>query len=481
MTRYDLAVIGGGSGGVGAALSAARAGLKVALIDRADCLGGTSVRAGVTTWEPGAGGTGIPFDLFGRLRQSPNAVAVYSFGRHQAWHDPAREPYRYPGGEHVCDPTRGYIDTLRRHGSPGGGRAQAFRREHWHGVIFEPEHMARTMQELLTEAGCHVLLNTAFTNAYARHGVVPFVTLSNGETLSADFYIDSTGDAVVCASLGCGQMMGRESRDAFDEPHAPATPGDQINGVTLLYRVTPGADARVEPLPSGIPADCWWRKRFPSAAIYHYPDGDLNINMLPTMDGRELLGRGRPAAHAECYRRIRAHWHYLQTNYEEFRSFRVSRVAPMLGVRESRRIVGEYVLTEHDLRAGLSGQQHEDIICLADHAVDVHGMPSPGIRELTEPYGVPYRCLIPKGFRNLLVACRGASFSSIAASSCRLSRTMLQLGQAAGAAAAIAKELDVRLPNIPPSAVRGALREQHVQLQHPMPEGLRRYLAAPIG
>ena len=93
-----------------------------------------------------------------------------------------------------------------------------------------------------------------------------------------------------------------------------------------------------------------------------------------------------------------------------------------------------------------------------------------------EPYGIPYRCLIPKGRRNLLVACRAASFSSLAASSCRLSRTMLQLGQAAGTAVALAKRQKVDLPDVPVETLREALRVQHVQLDHPMPDSLRNYL-----
>jgi len=135
------------------------------------------------------------------------------------------------------------------------------------------------------------------------------------------------------------------------------------------------------------------------------------------------------------------------------------------------------VLAEHDLLAGLGRQQHPDIIAIADHAMDRHGEGG-GCRELREPYGVPYRCLVPKGFRNLLVACRGASFSSIAASSCRLSRTMMQLGQAAGTAAALAKQLRVPLPEVPPDALRRALREQHVQLDWPTPPSLLEYLRA---
>jgi hypothetical protein len=90
---------------------------------------------------------------------------------------------------------------------------------------------------------------------------------------------------------------------------------------------------------------------------------------------------------------------------------------------------------------------------------------------------VPYRCLIPKGFDNLLVACRAASFSSLAASSCRLSRTMMQLGQASGTAAAIARGRSVSLPQVPPGVLGDALREQHVQLDWPMSDEMRAYLS----
>ena len=93
-----------------------------------------------------------------------------------------------------------------------------------------------------------------------------------------------------------------------------------------------------------------------------------------------------------------------------------------------------YVLTQNDLLDGLPNQKHKDIITLADHPMDLHGENS-SLKTLKEAYGVPYRCLIPKGFDNLLVASRGAGFSHIAASSCRLSRTMMSIGHAAGFAA----------------------------------------------
>ena len=93
------------------------------------------------------------------------------------------------------------------------------------------------------------------------------------------------------------------------------------------------------------------------------------------------------------------------------------------------------------------------------------------------PYGVPFRCLIPAGYRNLLIACRSASFSSVAASSCRLSRTMMELGQAAGTAAALARELGMDVAAVPPEKLREALRKERVQLEHPMPRELASLIA----
>jgi len=301
--------------------------------------------------------------------------------------------------------------------------------------------------------------------------------LSDGRDLAAAYYVDSTGDGLVCASAGCQSMMGQESQEMFGEPHAPTGTSRRVNGVTLIYRVTSVSTPGIEPLPAGVAEKCWWAGSFPSSQNNHYPKGDLNINMLPTMDGAEFMRHSYRDAMDECRKRVRAHWHHLQSGFSEFRNFRIGWIAPALGIRESRRIMGEYVLTEHDLLAGISGQKHADIITLADHSMDTHGSHARGISDLSEPYGVPYRCLIPKGQRNLLVACRAASFSSLSASSCRLSRTMIQLGQAAGTAVAIAKELKTDLPDVPPEHLRSLLRTQNVQFEHPMPDSLRKYLA----
>jgi hypothetical protein len=139
------------------------------------------------------------------------------------------------------------------------------------------------------------------------------------------------------------------------------------------------------------------------------------------------------------------------------------------------------VLTEHDLLSGLSAQKHDDLITIADHARDTHGADTgrAGTGEVSQPYGVPFRSLLANEFDNLAVACRGASFSSVAASSCRLSRTMMQLGQAAGTAAALAvRGAATSYAAISPAELRASLAAQNVELTWPRPPALLAHLAA---
>lgn len=469
--HYDLVVVGVGSGGFGAALAGARAGLSVLCLEKADRIGGNAVRSGVTMWEAGVGGTGFPLEIHKRLKGIPNATGIYSFGRHVWW--VGREGF--PGGEHVIDPSRTYRDTLRRHRSRDEQVDNAFRKEHWHGVVFEPDAYERVLREMLAETGRVTLLTeTSFESVEVEDGRIKGMRLSNGKRVTADAYVDGTGGGALCKACGCQMLFGQESREMFNEPSAPAEPNDRINGVTLIFRVTKTDRPGVESLPERIPDKCWWG-HFSSMSAVKYPNGDYNCNMLPSMEGRQFAELGYEKAYGECGRRVLAFWRHVQTKWPEFQAYRIKWIAPALGVRETTRVLCEYMLQEKDLRDGLSGQRHPDIVTIADHSFDRHGAGGHG-GELGEPYGVPYRCLVPKGFKNLLIACRGAGFSSLAASSCRLSRTMMQLGQAAGTAVALADELDVDLPDVPPDRLREALRAEHVELDWPRPLELDDYL-----
>lgn len=479
---YDLAVIGGGSGGVAAALAAARMGASVILVEHSNMLGGIATRGGVNCWEMGAGGTGIPFDIYQRIRKDyPAGIGIYSYGRHFSWQagrfcpdSPAK--VNFPGGELLIDPARQYLDTLRRHPGPGVIADEAWKREHWHGVPFLLQPMADTLKTMLDETGnVHIKTNITVAKAQIQHGSIKQLTLSDGSEIDATLWVDAC-DGNLCRSLGCETLAGVDPKNLFDEPSAPDQGSCQLNAVTLLYKIEPGHSKLIEPLTDGIPDECWWADHFPVMSCAQNPDMTRTCNMLPTMEGREAVQLEHKVAYAECKRRVKAHWHFIQTHWPEFREYRLIWIAPILGVREGHRVICEKMLTENDINQGLSKQSEPDIITIADHAMDRHGESSRGCLELDEPYGVPFRCLIPKGWSNLLVACRAAGFSSIAASSCRLTRTIMQLGQAAGTAAAMAARDNRTFTEIDPRALRDALRKQYVQLDWPISDKIKKHL-----
>lgn len=434
----DVCVVGGGSAGFCAALAAARAGSDCILVERLDMLGGTSTAAFVCNWEPGCDD---PFsrEIYQRLREL-DAAGVTS----------DRNADRALGsfGLWLIDPNASYDQTLRR-----WGRAS----KDWHGVVFDPDRLGQVVLGLLAATGnCRVMMNTTFVDVETQADRLVAIAAEGADgkryRILAKVFIDSTGGGHLCRKLGHEMMLGPEPKSRFGERFAPHEPSDTLNAISLCYRVRKSTHPKQHPAPD--PAANGWPR---SAHVTEVPGGDLILNPLATVPGRDLIDKGYHHCMARANLLVSAQWHEFQKK-PTFASYEFLRFAPTLGIRETYRVVGEYVLTQHDLEAGLVGQKHADIIALADHAMDVHGAGHARVHgEMKGPYGVPYRCLIPRGSVNVLVACRGASFSHIAASSCRLSRTMMQLGHAAGAAAAMAAEDETPLGGIDVERLREVL------------------------
>ncbi len=422
----DLVVIGAGSAGFGTAYSAARLGARVVLVEKGPAIGGTAVHAGVHNWEPGVGNTGLPFEIWQRLREVPGAIGITRVARHIRL--PADGEAPFPGGEYVVDPALHYVDSLRRHVGAGPidvWKDEAFCRNVLHAVVFEPDAYQRMLEQMLSEPGrCQVRVSTGFVSVRCDAGEIRDLKLSDGTLLKARYFCDCTGDGLLAQAAGCETMNGREGRHQFGERSAPESPTTETNGVSLIYRLTPTTTTAIEPLPSDVPDACWWAAHYPSVFGVRYPCGDYCFNMLPTMSGAEFRRLTPTAAMDECRHRVRSHWHHVQVAHPEFRRYRLAWIAPRLGVREGPRVLGQYVLTENDL---LGRTRIDDVVCLADHPPDVHGHAT-ATAQVRYPYAIPFRCLMARDVANLLVAGRCASFSSIAASGCRLSRTMLQAG-----------------------------------------------------
>ena len=364
-------------------------------------------------------------------------------------HNPSRK--LGPFGLWLITPDATYEQTLRR---------ASWTRAQWHAVVFDPNTMSELMSHMLEETGrCQVMLEHRCFGVKMEGACVVAVLArsSDGTTrrISARVFVDSTGGVFLCRQAGCETMLGPDPKSRFDEPFAPEKPDKTLNAITLCCRVRKSDHPVRQPAPESPMKRC-------GAHISAVPGGDLIINPLAMMPGTALLELGYEKAMSRCQQIVKAHWHCLQRN-PTFSEYEFDSHAPLLGIRESYRVVSEYVLTQHDLAATLKEQHHSDIIAVADHAMDVHGAGGRRVHgELKGPYGIPYRCLIPKGTTNLLVACRGAGFSQIAASSCRLNRTMTALGQAAGLAAAQVVRKDVSVRDVDVAEI------QH-QLDLPLP------------
>ncbi len=444
--KTDILIIGGGSAGFGAAYAASKFGdVNVTLIEKNDVLGGTSTVGGVNCWEPGIGGNGIHKYIADELLRLNKA----GIGKYMGDVNNQR-PYSF-SEIHQCEK---YENTLFR----AVPDFSTIRRFH-----FEPTAMQDIMLELLKQNKVNVCFNTAFTGVEMKNRVISRILTDKGE-FEAEIVIDCTGEIEVARAAGCSYRLGEDSVEEFGELCAPADKSDTLNGATLVFRVTPTEDAYIDEIPeeySGIDVDEWFENKVKAHRVFsqcnQYPNGDLNVNMLPTMEGLEFhkLGEAKaiPIMKARIYRYL--NWLQREKNFK----YKMKYIFPMVGIREGYRLDGQYVLTENDIRKGYPLQDKSDeVIAFGDHDLDTHG--STNVKNISprleKAYGIPYSCLLPKEVNNLLVACRGISLSHIALSSCRLSRTILAIGEAAGVAAAIS----VRDSIFPTNVSKAELREK---------------------
>jgi hypothetical protein len=158
----------------------------------------------------------------------------------------------------------------------------------------------------------------------------------------------------------------------------------------------------------------------------------------------------------ECYRQIEGVCRFLKERVPGFEQARLGQVSPILGVRETRHILGEYTLTGPDSRGET---RFEDSIAADSSALDIHD-PKGGDVDFQSmpPYEIPYRCLLPQGVEQILVAGRCISADHDAHARSRNMPACMATGQAAGVAAAIAVEDGVTVRQVPVVKVQAALR-----------------------
>lgn len=414
MKQYDLIVVGGGSGGAGAAITAGRAGLRTLWIEKERHLGGAGVNALVNVWQPAYSAGELAPEIFYRLFCHDDAILTAP-----QLDTPSGHPiYRQK-------PDTPYVATLRRWDNYAARLIAP-------AVVYTPQGMDAVVREMAADTGNIELRNGAVfldaktiasADGLRRIASILVQTDDGIEQCAGGFFIDAAADIPLAIRAGCAWTMGREAAHEYNEPSAPAEREYKLNGWTLCFVIQPGPDRMALPAANGRSDGDW-------AHISALPGGGFNVNLCFQLSGEMGWALGHEQARDYLLQDTANRWPHIQRAYG-LEEYGISEFAPRIGVREGPRLVARYVLTERDFHAGGFGAQHDDCIAFCDHAMDRHS-PDGGCTEAEAgPFGIPFRCLQPREIDNLLVACRGAGFSSLAASAARLQRTMLDIGEAA--------------------------------------------------
>lgn len=385
VAEVDVLVVGGGPAGVGAALAASREGAKTLLIERHNVLGGM--------WTAGL---------------------VNPF-------------FEFKG--------RGWIVTelVERLESLGSWRDVGFR-------TFDTESMSILLEQMMAEAGAEYWYDVLMVDTIIQGNQVRGVVIeckAGREAILAKVVIDCSGDGDVAARAGAQYELGRIS----DGNMQPMTLMFEVEGIGNVASVGGPAlyDQLTEAikehqldvnLPFGRRSNVPWILGLPrtgSAVVQA-----THVYGLSPLDPRQLT-----KAISDMREQVSGIIKALQ-HVPGYELIRLVRTAPAIGVRETRRILGDYRLTLDDL---YTGRRFEDSVASCGFGVDVHDVKA-GEQSPTDhgpgavPYEIPYRCLLPKEIDGMLVAGRCISGSHEAHASYRVTGTCMAIGQAAGLAGA---------------------------------------------
>ena len=390
--EYDVVVCGGGPGGIMAALAAAKGGARTAIIERYGFLGGM----------PTAG-----------------LVAPISV-------------FNYNGRRIIDGLPWQFVERLMEVGGAEEEKPLG-------NITFSPEKYKLIAQRMLLEEGVtlylHSYISGCKTDSDNRITHVIFENKNGAEALAAKYFIDATGDADLSAMAhvpmqpaGTPQppslifMLGNVDTDALPMIHH-SRQGVNYHDLDIRRILTEISEKEDVPVFGG-PWYCGILAK-----------GLVLINMTRTQV--DMLDN-RQATHAECLLRehVNTFTDLLRRHVPAFKEATLVCTAPQAGVRETRRIKGVHTLTADEY---LNMVNFHDSISRGCHPVDIHASASTAQRceFLKDAAFIPYRSLIAPGFPNLIMASRSFSADAVASASVRVQASVMGIGQAAGAAAAL--------------------------------------------
>jgi len=442
MAQYDVLVVGGGPSGLTAALAAAEDGLRVGLVESRSFVGGNMT-------------IGLP--VLGFLGQKKNQI--------------------------IQGLPQKFIDRLR---AVNGASEHRWCPLHMGITLVEPEAVKTVALEMLLDAKVDVIFHAMCVGVVMDGAVIRGIVTeskSGRQAVLGQVVIDCTGDADVAFRAGVPCEKGNAEGGM-----QPPTLMFCLGGVdTELLRLSIARESRTY-LTDFIPADYFGQNRqfivvglrelmskaraerglqIPNERtiiITGLRPGEVWINMTRVAGVDATDVRSLSHGEIEARRQIDDIHVYLKDYVPGFANCHFVKTAPFLGIRETRRIVGQYVMTQEDV---LSCRHFDDAIAVASYPIDIH---RPGDQGCTliwcgDCYDVPYRSLVPQRIDNLLVAGRCISATHEAMGAIRVMATCMAMGEAAGRAAKQAVSAGIRPAQVDVGKLRAELRERGAYLR----------------
>ncbi len=459
IAEYDVVVVGGGPGGLPAAIAAARNGAKVLLVEKNGFLGGNLT-------------IGLP--LLAYLDKDGNQV--------------------------IRGIAQEFIDRL--------AAKNAVSPHHWCPMhdsvtIYDHEVFKVVALEMCLEAGVEILLHTQVIDTNVENGVLEAVTLfgkARKIEVHAKVFIDATGDGDMGFIAGATFEMGQKGTGVLQPPTLMCTVGgvnfdriidyleknpDQMQ-LAPTIETYPGYDASYLRSNPHHHVMVGMRKMFAELRekgelpvdrdtiiyIQSLVPGQVHLNCTRHLgiDGSNVfdLTRAEIDGHIQNLKFVDT----LRKYIPGFENCYLTQIYPFLGVRETRRFHGISALTEEMLVNGTIG---EDAVGIGSYIIDIHdGAGASTIVKKVKPYGLPYGMTVSRDIKNLMFSGRCASMDAVALSSARVMPPLMAMGQGAGVGAALAVKHGVYPGEVDVQEVREILRKSDVMLE-PSPDAREMY------
>lgn len=432
LMEADIVVVGGGTTGPFAAIAAARRGKRVVMIERFGSLGG-NLTLGLNTKPSGALVGGLPLEIWNLARLAGAAGEDYM-------------AMSKSGSVKIASPC-------------------------------DPETMKILLTRLCVEAGVQILFETVVSEPVIENVAITGVIVESKagrQFVGAKVVIDCSADADMAAKANVPFVMGSGGAEEKMQPVSMYFTMNKVDIERLADWARTSDDIPARAIPDtreGLAYGLWLTGFNRTLQDFQAKTGIKlqrdNIT-LKTADGLMYVNATRvvgidvfsptqfTAAIVECYRQIEGVARFLRERIPGFEIARIGQIAPVLGVRETRHIRGEYTLSGED---ALEGRPFEDSIAADASALDIHEPKGSDVDfRGMRPYEIPYRCLLPLGIEQLLVAGRCISADHVAHGRVRNMPACMATGQAAGVAAAVAIEKGVTVRKVPVPEVQRILR-----------------------